>query len=323
MSKRRISKQQSIRIDDKHSRYRQSKDNPTPTSSLDGLVIARFSRHALIETAIGSLVLCSIRPSIDTLVAGDRIVFEPEGPTQGAVVSCYPRDSVLGRPDKRGHLKPIAANITQLIIVVATKPDLSWPLLDSYLVMAEYLHLKATIIFNKIDLDSQSLQQQLLQHYEPLGYPLLFTCQANKKTLTPLQDLLADEVSVFVGQSGVGKSSLIAGLLPQERAIQTNDISLRTALGKHTTRNSRLYHIPSGGALIDSPGVRELSLWHMPITDIANGFREFKPFLSHCKFRNCNHHFTLGCAVLDAVNKHQISHTRYENYVKIALQFSI
>lgn len=322
MSKRRISHQQSLRIEKKHSNYRQKTSVDNQEAVEDGLVITRFGTHALIESMQGTRIHCSIRPSIDSLVAGDKIIWQSVSQTQGVVVSRYPRQSVLGRPDKQGNIKPVAANISQVLIVVAPKPEISWALLDSYLVMTEFLHLQACIVLNKIDLPCTSLKQQLLEQYEPLGYQILFTSQNDKKTHQQLQQALTHHTSVFVGQSGVGKSSLIGGILPSESTIQTGAISMRTDLGKHTTSSSCLYHLPMGGALIDSPGVREFGLWHMPATEIAKGYREFQPYLSQCKFRNCNHRDTMGCALIDAVNKNLISHQRYENYVKITLQFA-
>ncbi len=322
MSKRRISNQQSARIEKKQKQYRQQTEKGPNASTADGLVIQRFSRHALIESLAGTRVHCSIRPHIDSLVAGDRCIWQIEGDTQGVVVSRYPRQSALGRPDKRGQIKTIAANITQVMIVVAPKPDISWALLDSYLVMAEYLQLSICIVLNKIDLPSEQIKQQLVKQYEPLGYSILLTSLHDKKTHQHLQNALSQQTSVFVGQSGVGKSSLIAGILPLEEHIQTGAISTRTDLGAHTTSSSCLYHLPMGGALIDSPGVREFGLWHMPVTEIAKGYREFKPYLSQCKFRNCNHLDTVGCALLDAVKQQAVSHYRYENFVKISMQFA-
>ena len=137
-----------------------------------------------------------------------------------------------------------------------------------------------------------------------------------------LQRALNHNTSVFVGQSGVGKSSLIAQMLPNEPSIiPVAAISEKSELGCHTTSNSCLYHLPGGGALIDSPGVREFGLWHMPAHEIANGYREFRPFLSNCKFRNCNHRDAPGCALLDAVKNKQVNRQRYENYVKISTLF--
>ena len=323
MSKRRINHQQSARIEKRQERYQQANAADSDHTTQDGLVIKRYSRHAQIEDDLGALIHCSIRPTIDTLVAGDRVVWQKQGFKQGVIVSCYPRTSVLGRPDKQGTLKPIAANITQLMIVVAPKPDISWQLLDSYLVMADYLKLQACIILNKTDLSDERLQHDLYQRNHPLNYCILMTGRDNPAGYEALQASLNNQVSVFVGQSGVGKSSLIANLLPEQSSnIQTGEISSSSQLGCHTTSNSCLYHIPTGGALIDSPGVRELGLWHIPASHIAAGFREFKPYLSKCKFRNCNHRDSPECALLAAVKNNKISIHRYENYVKIITQFA-
>ena len=322
MSKRRISHQQSARIEKKQKNYRQETLKAPLDGTTEGLVIKRFSRHALVESPQGLRTLCSIRPTIDSLVAGDRVVWQTEGANQGVVVSRYPRESSLGRPDKRGQLKPIAANISQMMIVVAPKPEISWPLLDSYLVMAEYLQIHACIVLNKIDLASEGVREQLIQQYESLGYSILFTSQGDKHSFKDLEKALDHQVSVFVGQSGVGKSSLISHILPLELTIQTGAISTRTELGRHTTSTSCLYHLPTGGALIDSPGVREFGLWHMPVSEIAKGYREFAPYLTQCKFRNCNHRDDLGCALLEALKNNLIAPNRYENYVKISTQFA-
>lgn len=319
MSKRRISHQQSARIAKKQQSYRQRDAVVDQSSFEDGLVIKRFSRHALIESTQGSIVHCSIRPLIDTLVAGDKVVWQAEGEhNKGVVISRYPRQSMLGRPDHRGQLKPVAANISQVMIVIAPKPEISWSLLDSYLVMVEYLGLQACIVLNKIDLPCKALQQQLVEQYEPLGYTLLFTGPQAKAHDKNLKYQLDNQTSVFVGQSGVGKSSLISRILPLESAISIGAISMSTELGKHTTSSSCFYHIPTGGALIDSPGVREFGLWHMPATEIAKGYREFLPYLSNCKFRNCNHINSPDCALLLAVSEKLISRQRYENYVKLS-----
>jgi ribosome biogenesis GTPase / thiamine phosphate phosphatase len=317
MSKRRINQQQAKRIEKQQWHHRQPSEIERDDTTSDGLVITRYSRHAHVEDSKGSSVHCAIRPNIDSLVAGDRVVWQAEGKNQGIIISRYPRETVLGRPDNKGHLRPIAANISQIMIVVAAKPEISWELLDSYLVMAEYLKLHPYIILNKVDLPCDDIRQALLKHYEPLGYPMLFTSQ-NASDQKLLQNSLNNQVSVFVGQSGVGKSSLILGILPHESArIQTGDISAHSELGCHTTSNSHYYHLPSGGAIIDSPGVRELSLWHMSGPELAKGYREFKPYLTQCKFRNCTHYDTPGCAITNAVKNKLISLKRYENYVKM------
>ena len=323
MSKRRINNQQSARIEKKQNLYQEMTNNKISGPTCEGLVITCFGSKAIIETSTKERIRCSIRPNIDFLVAGDRVIWQPEGDGHGVIISQIPRTSVLGRPNKHNQIKPVAANLTQLIIVVAPKPEISWVLLDSYLVMAEYFNLKAAIVLNKTDLPCDDIKKQLTLEYTSLGYPILFINNTDKKNHKNLEDIVNLETSVFVGQSGVGKSSLISSILPLETNIQTQSISSRTNLGKHTTSNSTFYHIPTGGAIIDSPGVREFGLWHMPITEIAKCYRDFKPYLAQCKFRNCNHLNNFGCAIIAATHENLISHNRYENYVKISAQFAI
>ncbi|KTD66501.1 ribosome small subunit-dependent GTPase A [Legionella santicrucis] len=319
MSKRRISKQQSTRIEKIQRDYHQHKQNDN--ALIEGLVITRFSKHVEVEDNQGNHIRCSIRPNLETLVAGDRVIWQIEGKNQGVVVSIYPRNSLLAKPTNSEIKKPVAANITQLVIVIAPKPEISWPLLDSYLVIAETLQLRAVILLNKTDLPCESLKEQLFKHYENLNYPILLMNQHSTTGLEQLQQVLNHQVSVFVGQSGVGKSSLIASILPHEHNIATKELSEISELGQHTTSNSRYYHLPSGGALIDSPGVREFSLWHIDIAEIARGYVEFRPYLSQCKFRNCTHKDTPHCAIIHAVTKGLISTNRYENFMKLCAQY--
>lgn len=320
MSKRRINKQQSARIEKIQQAYHKNKSADNDLA--DGLVITRYSRHVQIEDTQGKLIRCSIRPNLETLVAGDRIIWQNEGNNQGVVVSIYPRTSILAKPTSATLAKPVAANITQLIIVIAPKPEISWPLLDSYLVMAETLHLKAVILLNKTDLESDLIKKQLLINYQNLNYPIIFTNKEYPDSLNQLKEVLNHQISVFVGQSGVGKSSLISGILPEEENISTGELSEISELGRHTTSNSRYYHLPSGGALIDSPGVREFNLWHISAAEIARGYTEFKTYLSQCKFRNCTHKDTPFCAIIKALDEGLISTKRYENFNKLCAQYS-
>lgn len=322
MSKRRINKQQTARIQKIQAHYRQKKETDEFLATKEGLVLTRYRRHAIVEDNLGHCTHCSIRPNIDSLIAGDRVIWQKAG-NSGVIVSRFPRESILARPDKRGEFKPIAANITQIIVVVTAKPELTWSLLDSYLVMSEYLNLNVCIILNKIDLPScMELQQELLASYSPLGYSILFTSTQNKQGYEQLKQVLNHQTSVFVGQSGVGKSSLIAGVLPHIDDIQIANISANSALGCHTTSNSRLYHLPSGGKLIDSPGIRELGLWHMPAAEIIQGYREFRPLLSQCKYRNCNHRDSPGCAILIELAKGNLPQRRYDSLLQLTRQFA-
>lgn len=320
MSKRRINKQQTARIEKIQQTYHEAIKNDHEDLA-DGLVITRFSRHVEIEDKQGNHIRCSIRPNLDILVAGDRVIWQSEGVNQGVVVSLYPRESILARPTSSGLKKPVAANITQLIIVIAAKPEISWPLLDSYLIMAELLKLHAIILLNKTDLPSEALKTALIADYQPLGYPIIITNNNDLKGFERLKETLNHQISVFIGQSGVGKSSLISRVLPHEENIATQEISDNAELGKHTTSNSKYFHLPSGGALIDSPGVREFSLGDIDTTMLAQGYIEFRPYLSQCKFRNCIHIETPYCAIIEALKNKRISSRRYENFIKLCSQF--
>lgn len=320
MNKRRITKQQSTRIQKNQDAHQASMQTDGPSHlNQNGLVITRFGRHAEIETTEKKRVHCSIRPNIDSIVAGDQIIWQKTGDDQGVIVSCCPRQSILGRPDSRGEYKPVAANITQLLIVVAPKPLISWSLLDSYLIMAELLKLNACIILNKVDLDCETIKKELLADYQPLGYQIVFTCQESNVGYDGLKLLLKDQTSVFVGQSGVGKSSLISQVLPHE-TISVGEISQGSELGCHTTSNSRLYHLPQGGKLIDSPGVRAFSLWKTSSQDVIYGFREFRQLANQCKFRNCTHVKTPGCAIFEAITSKKLSAKRYESLIKLMVR---
>lgn len=320
MSKRRINKQQSARIGKIQKTYQSDLGNNNDNLA-DGLVITRFSRHVEIEDNQGKRIRCSIRPNLDTLVAGDRVIWQMEGDKQGVVVSVYPRASVLARPTSTGVKKPVAANITQMVIVIAPKPEISWALLDSYLIMAETLRLHTVILLNKTDLECESIKSRLLSDYLPLNYSIIRVSKLESATIEPLKNALNHQISVFVGQSGVGKSSLIASILPHEEHIATQEISSGSELGQHTTSNSRYYHLPSGGALIDSPGVREFSLWNTDPQHIAQGYVEFKPLISACKYRNCTHINTPHCAIIDAVHKGEITTGRYDNFIRLCAQY--
>ncbi len=323
MKKRKINQQQLRRI--ALNQHSIDTEDGKKEPAHQGRVITRYGSKALIQDENMHPFLCSIRPSIESLVAGDEVLWQKtKQEDQGVIVRVNSRNSVLGRPDKNGVIKAVAANIDQMIIVIASKPLVSWALLDSYLVIAEYLHFKPCITLNKTDLICPEIVHTMLETYKPLGYTILFTSTHEGSGLSELEKHLFDHVSVFVGQSGVGKSSLISEVLPKQSAsIKKGAISQVSNLGKHTTSASTYYPLrKNAGAIIDSPGVREFGLWHMPPSEIAKGFREFAPFLSACKFRDCNHLHTPGCAILKAKSQKLISAQRYQSYLDLVKKFS-
>lgn len=312
MSKRRISKQQSTRIAQIQANY-QNSDSTDNEQCQQGLVITRFGKLAEIEDNDGNRRNCAIRSNIDSLVAGDRVIWQTQGDNQGVILSRFERTTALHRNEK----KVVAANISQLVIVVAAKPLLSWTLLDTYLVWAHKLALKPLIVLNKMDLPGDEIKKTLNETYRPLGYNIVFTSKEDTASYLNLQQQLQNEVNVFVGQSGVGKSSLIAALLPHEKTIAIAAISTISELGCHTTSHSRFYHLPSGGALIDSPGVREFAIGHMTRAEIIQGFPEFRLRTNDCKFRNCDHIKDPGCAIVKAVDTGECSRLRYQNLLTL------
>lgn len=334
MTKRKLTRRQNWRIQKiqqeriaraqkKESQVEQQLQNDQLGAEQPGLVIAHYGAQLAIEpiNQPGVIWRCHLRTNLPPLVTGDRVIWRPAREVQtGVVVALETRHSLLSRPDPRGQLKPVAANIDHIVLVIAPAPIPHGNLIDRYLVAAETVNIEPVLLLNKTDLltDSQHRQalDQLLATYETVGYRTLKASTRSAQGLAPLQALLDLKTSVFVGQSGVGKSSLVNSLLPGVEA-PVGALSESTGKGTHTTTAARLFHFPSGGTLIDSPGIREFGLWHMTQAEVIQGFREFRPFLGHCRFRDCRHEQEPGCAIHQALATGAILPQRMASYRQI------
>jgi ribosome biogenesis GTPase len=233
-------------------------------------------------------------------------------------MSIEPRHSFLARGDGHGKTKPIAANIDTLLIVMSPPPIFSEYLIDRYLVAAELLKIQPVLVLNKADLlDEQSRIEAMrrLQAYQNIPYPVVLSSVFIPDGLQALAQQIKAKTAVLVGPSGVGKSSIISAL-GGNAAIPVGEVSSK-GTGKHTTTATRLYHLPEGGQLIDSPGVREFTLWAIAQKDVLKGFKEFQPFLGGCKFRDCQHVVEPDCSVQAALASGKISPERHESYQKL------
>ncbi|NTS76877.1 small ribosomal subunit biogenesis GTPase RsgA [Catenovulum sp. SM1970] len=326
--KKKLNKQQQRRLSANQSRKLSRKNQaPEPESSmlgpaLSGLVISRYGQHADIENEQGELKRCDLRRSVRSLVAGDQVVWrellDGQGGSDGVVEAVEERKSVLTRPDYYDGLKAVAANIEQVVVLSSIKPDLSLQIIDRYLVAVEHMGAQPIIAINKIELLSADELTQVkndLAYYEQIGYKVYFVSVKDDIGVASLLAELNQQVSIVVGQSGVGKSSLVNILLPETNA-DVGAISDNSGLGQHTTTVARLYHMPSGGRLIDSPGIREFSLWHLTPEDIFDGFIEFGQYKT-CKFRDCKHKDDPKCGIREALERGLISQSRFDNYHRI------
>ncbi len=279
-------------------------------------MLAHYGQASLVESDAGDIIRCITRKSLPRTVCGDRVLWTSSNPREGVITRVLERHSTLVRPDHNNRPRPVAANMDQIVVVIASKPSFEYGMLDRYLAAAELIDTTPVIVVNKCDLlDDESHQrlEQRLSLYRDIGYTLLFTSTRTTDGMKDLYAALKTHTSILVGQSGVGKSSLVQALLP-DLDIRVGNLSQVTGLGRHTTTVAMLYHLPDGGNLIDSPGVRDFTLCHVDAEKLAHGFREFTPWIGQCRFHNCRHVSEPGCAVTDAVRRGDIHPQRLENY---------
>ena len=319
---RRVRSNQNKRLD--RAKNEVQWDEALLENAREGLVITRFGQHADVEDPqTGIIHRCNLRRSIQSLVSGDRVVWRPgvealQG-IAGVVEAVHDRKSMLTRPDYYDGVKAVAANVDRIVIVSSILPELSLNIIDRYIIAAETIGIKPLIVVNKVDLLTPEQRvdvEHKLTQYQNIGYSVRLVSTDTGEGLDDLKVDLKDHVSIFAGQSGVGKSSMVNALMPDVEA-DIGDVSTNSGLGQHTTTAARLYHFADGGDLIDSPGLREFGLWHLEPEQITEAFVEFRQYLGGCKFRDCKHLDDPGCILVKAVEDGEINQVRFENYHRI------
>ena len=282
-----------------------------------GIVIAAHGRHYLVQTGTAKLH-CVTRGKKSDLAVGDIVNFRQTSADQGVIESFKERKTLLYRSDQYKS-KLLAANVTQLFIVVATEPSFSDDLVSRALVAAEAADVAAHIVLNKTDVaDLLPKARERVALYAGLGYPVheVSARTAPDATRAVLSPLLQGHATILIGQSGMGKSSLINLLVP-DAEIATREISAALDTGKHTTTFTRRYEMANGAAIIDSPGFQEFGLYHLTEGMLERAFPEFAPHLGHCRFYNCHHLTEPGCAILAAVDAGEIAPMRHALYQQL------
>jgi ribosome biogenesis GTPase len=285
--------------------------------------VTRYGAELIVQTEQSEHIRCTARRKFEHIACGDYVCWQESQQGNAIVTTLLPRKNALMRPDRRHRPKAIAANIEQIIIVSSWRPKPSWMLVDQYLIAAQQMGAEAIIVINKSDLSKQYAQEkdwQAIRDYESIGYRVIETIAAddeagttNKQGISTVRQHLEDKTSIFVGQSGLGKSSLIQQVLP-ELVIKVGDIS-QSGEGKHTTTTADLYRIAADTYMIDSPGVRDFMLSGINADIIRDGYREFTGIGHACRFANCSHTHEPHCQVKKEVETGLISIGRYKRYL--------
>ena len=296
-------------------------DEDATSALLPARVITNYGKSIIAELADKQLLRCLPRQNLEQIVCGDNVLLQILENGDAVVTAIQPRESLLKKPGFGGKLKPMAANIDHVVIVMAVRPKPNSYLVDRYLVATENLHADGLILLNKMDLaEDDSILSSLSEEYEKLGYQVLPTSISDAESIQRLHQHLNHRTSILVGLSGVGKSALIKTLLPDQN-IRVGEVSAASGEGTHTTTGSILYHLPQGGDIIDSPGVRDFGLWNTTADDVLYGFVELRNHAGHCKFSDCKHDIEPDCAVKDAYANGEITEQRFKHYKKIIQEY--
>jgi ribosome biogenesis GTPase len=296
----------------------QSHVSPSFISPLQGTVVAAYGKRFQVELSDKKRISCVTRGKRIDLACGDMVTIQLTDKHEGVVESTLPRKTLLYRSNAFKS-KMLAANVTQIIIVLATQPSFYEALLNRCLIAAEAANIKALIVLNKCDLADNDDAKQKLALYTSLGYQVL--ALSAKEDISAIRPYLQGESSILVGQSGMGKSTIINALLPNED-VRTREVSHVLDSGKHTTTAAHLYHIDEDSQLIDSPGLQEFGLHHLSTGELEHAFIEFRPFLGKCRFNNCKHLQEPECAIKEAVLSHHVTAERLAIYTLLRMEIS-
>jgi ribosome biogenesis GTPase len=286
---------------------------------IKGRVVAHLGKALIVEDSDGGTARCLKRTQLEQAAVGDQVEWIRTEDGAGRVEKVLERKSLLSRPAKNGKTRPVAANLDQIVVILAVKPPIDPLLLDQYLIVCEFQDIAPLIVLNKIDLlegNAQKDTDSLVSTYQRIGYNIIEVSAKTKTGLNPLREALQNKTSLLVGQSGVGKSSITNALLP-DLELQTKVLSTASGLGKHTTTASTLYKLPEGGDIIDSPGVNIFGLADITEQNLAYGYRDIRVLADQCKFANCVHLNEPNCAVKENVESGNLSKQRYLRYLKL------
>jgi len=289
-----------------------------------GRILVSYGGSGVVELDNGAQLACTYRRAVGRPCCGDRVVVQRAAGQSAVVTGIEPRRNVFARADARQRKQIIAANLDRVVIVIAPAPQPSRDLVERYLVAVHSLGIEPVLVVNKADLvDPATVGPESplgrLDDYRALGYPVLTTSCKGPPGTAELDAALRNRVSILVGQSGVGKSSLVNAVLP-DLDLQTGALSRVTGKGTHTTTTTIMYALPCGGRLIDSPGVWEYGLWPLEAAELTAGFIEFRDVAARCRFNDCRHAGEPGCAVADAVAAGAIRPWRYAAYRRLLEQ---